>query len=165
MIEATRIRITNDMVTSGAIICQVVFFFLSFSTSSHFWLARVHSNAHLYLRCRLNRPGGSCYRSKQTSHFVLSASRCSEVDRPAPCSYSPHFRSSTSNPFSPFTTTLERPRVILSRPERKQFVWHRSNRSTSAQFCTLLLNTTFLSELYHDGATAYPPASDEWSTS
>ena len=69
-------------------------------------------------------------RSKQTSHFVLSASRCSELDRPAPCSYSTHFRSLTYNPFSSFTTTLERPRVILSRPERKQFVWHRSNRST-----------------------------------
>lgn len=157
------------MVTSGAIICRVSSFSPPFlSTSSHFRLVWAHSSVHLYPQSFLDRPGGFCYRSKQISPFVPSVCRCSEVGPASPSPYPTLFRCSTYSPFSP-PTTLERPGVILSRPEREPFVCIGRTDPLSILFvsalrCTVPLNTTLLSQPHHDAIPAYPPAGDKWST-
>ena len=114
--SGSHIHTTSGMVTSGTISIPVAFFSFFLFHFFHFWLARAHSNAHFNLQCRLNRPGGSCYPSKQTSPFTPSTNvlKLTELHL-ASTRYSLCFS------FSPSTTT-GRPGARLFRLERKQFV-------------------------------------------
>lgn len=156
------------MVTSGMIIRRVVFFSLFFSPYSHFWLVRVHWNTHLYPKCRLNRPGGSCYRSQHTSP---SPSPSADVLKFTTLylAYTRHTLIARPSLFSLRSIRLRDSQGSLSRPERKQSVWHRSNRSTlpspSQSTSAPFLSTTLLSEPYHDGIVMHPTASDKWGMS
>ena len=115
------------MVTSGVIVC--IFILSSFLFLFSFLAAPGPLGCTFIPSVSLEQPRRLLHRSKQTNSFVPSVGRCSKVHRAAPHPHSTRFYCSAHDPFLSFTTTLEHPGVVLFRPERKQYVLHRSNRS------------------------------------
>ena len=156
------------MVTSGMIIRRVVFFSLFFSPYSHFWLVRVHWSTHLYPKCRLNRPGGSCYRSQHTSP---SPSPSADVLKFTTLylAYTRHTLIARPSLFSLRSIRLRDSQGSLARSESNPFGIGRTDPPDPppipVNLCTISLSTTLLSEPYHDGIVMYPTASDKWGMS
>jgi len=158
------------MVTSGTIIRRVVFFSLFFLPYSHFWLVRVHWNAHLYPKCRLNRPGGSCYRSKHTSP---SPSPPADVLNFTALylAYIRHTLIAQSSLLSLRSPRLRDSKGSLSLSPRAKAIRLASvepihpTLPIPVDLCAISLSTTLLSEPYHDANVMYPTASDKWGVS